>query len=77
MTKEEILNYVSKTPYNTNRAVLSGMLDAITEGEEIEDLEKYLVESITITNDNLQDYLGIKKYNQDIVSRFPHPALSF
>lgn len=52
MTKEEILNYVSKTPYNTNRAVLSGMLDAITEGEEIEDLEKYLVESITITNDS-------------------------
>lgn len=29
--KEKILNYVSKTPYNTNRAVLSGMLDALVE----------------------------------------------
>ena len=28
-------------------------------------------QTITITNDNLQDYLGIKKYNQDIVSKEP------
>ena len=32
MTKKEILDYVSETPYNTNRAVLSGMLDSISEG---------------------------------------------
>lgn len=32
MTKQEILDYVMKTPQNTNRAVLSGMLDEIGEG---------------------------------------------
>ena len=32
MTKKEILDYVMNTPHNTNRAVLSGMLDSISEG---------------------------------------------
>ena len=31
MDKETILNYVTETPGNTNRAVLSGMLDSIAE----------------------------------------------
>ena len=30
MTKEEILNYVMDTPDNTNRRVLSDMLDEFT-----------------------------------------------
>lgn len=32
MTKEEILDYVVNTPGNTNRAVLSDMLDGISDG---------------------------------------------
>lgn len=30
MTKEDVINYVMNTPGNTNRQVLSGMLDAIS-----------------------------------------------
>ena len=32
MGKEEILDYVMNSPGNTNRAVLSGMLDSVTGG---------------------------------------------
>ena len=33
MTKDEILEYATQSPQNTNRAVLSGMLDALVESE--------------------------------------------
>ena len=42
MTKKEILDYVMHTPYNTNRAVLSGMLDKLDATGE-SDLEKIVV----------------------------------
>ena len=32
MDKNDILNYVTETPGNTNRAVLSGMLDSMSGG---------------------------------------------
>ncbi len=34
MDKETILNYVTETPGNTNRAVLESMLDSMGEGSE-------------------------------------------
>lgn len=42
MTKKEILDYVMHTPYNTNRAVLSGMLDGLDATGE-SDLEKIVI----------------------------------
>ncbi len=33
MSKEDVINYVMTTPSNPNRAVLSGMLDSMSEGE--------------------------------------------
>ena len=36
MDKNDILNYVTETPGNTNRAVLSGMLDSMSGGGESE-----------------------------------------
>ena len=62
MLKKDVLDYIMNTPYNTNRAVLSGMLDAFLESgesEETEDLEEYLVESITITNDSSSTQVSI------------------
>ena len=43
MTKDEILDYVTKTPYNTNRAVLSGMLDSISESGETTPTQELLL----------------------------------
>ena len=36
MDKDTILNYVTETPGNTNRAVLSGMLDSMSGGDSEE-----------------------------------------
>lgn len=38
MDKETIIDYVTKTPANTNKAVLSGMLDGIAQGGGAEPL---------------------------------------
>lgn len=39
MTKEGVLNYVMNSPYNTNRAVLSGMLDSFEASDNKEEVE--------------------------------------
>lgn len=62
MNKKEILKYVTETPYNSNPAVLSDMLDALTEGDEsgeTEDLEKYLTVSIAITNSSEEGEISV------------------
>ena len=38
MTKQEVLEYVMNTPYNTNPAVLKSLLDGIEGGEGIEEI---------------------------------------
>ena len=54
MTKKDILDYVMSTPYNTNRAVLSGMLEDIAGQVDPSDVTEILVEmftcDVTITN---------------------------
>lgn len=54
MTKKEILDYVMNTPYNTNRAVLSSMLDQISgSGEDTSDLSiAEVTVNITVTTLN-------------------------
>lgn len=40
MTIEEIVNYVLKTPFNTNRAILTAMLEELQEGDGIVQLRR-------------------------------------
>ena len=53
MTKKDILDYVMNTPHNTNRAVLSGMLNQLTDGDGGVLKNKTL--SITIINNSGHD----------------------
>lgn len=54
MTKKEILDYVMHTPYNTNRQVLSTMLDAFEEELSGGNISKIIDKSITtITSDSI------------------------
>lgn len=39
MTIDDVLNYVMDSPYNTNRAVLKGLLEQLVEDSASEDKE--------------------------------------
>lgn len=54
MTKEQILEYIMKTPSNTNVNVLSGMLDSLVADSTPEEEEK-TVENNTTTNETPTD----------------------
>ena len=49
MTKKEVLDYVMNTPGNTNRAVLSGMLDSFEKGDNKEEIELSATENKVYT----------------------------
>lgn len=49
MTKQDILDYVRMTPYNTNIAVLSGMLDEFAKGDNKEEIELTATENKVYT----------------------------
>ena len=65
MTKKEILDYVMNTPYNTNRAVLSNMLDQISSsGEDTSDLSiAEVTVNVTTTNRNRSTTITFNAYN--------------
>ena len=65
MTKKEILDYVMNTPYNTNRAVLSDMLNQISgSDEDINDLSiAEVTVNVTTTNLNRSTTITFNAYN--------------
>ena len=65
MTKKEILDYVMNTPYNTNRAVLSSMLDQISSsGEDTGDLSiAEVTVNVTTTSFNRSTTIIFNAYN--------------
>lgn len=65
MLKKEILDYVMNTPYNTNRAVLSSMLDQISSsGEDTSDLSiAEVTVNVTTTNLNRSTTITFNAYN--------------
>ena len=65
MDKKEILDYVMNTPYNTNRAVLSSMLDQISSsGEDTSDLSiAEVTVNVTTTNLNRSTTITFNAYN--------------
>ena len=56
MTKKEVLDYVMNTPYNPNRAVLSGMLDSFEAGDNKEEIELSATENKVYTPDEGKVY---------------------
>lgn len=56
MTKQDIINYVKMTPYNTNIAVLSGMLDSFQSGDNKEEIELSATENKVYTPDEGKVY---------------------
>lgn len=74
MNKQDIINYVLKTPSNTNPAVLSTMLDEISEGGSCD----FSIAAVTITN-NLPDtyaYIRASIATEGSQSPFVIPAQS-
>lgn len=63
MTKKQILDYVAKTPYNTNIAVLSGMLDTFAAGDNKEETELTATANDVYTPDEGKVY---KKVTVDV-----------
>lgn len=56
MTKQDIIDYVKMTPYNTNIAVLSGMLDRFQSGDNKEEIELSATENGAYTPDEGKVY---------------------
>lgn len=56
MTKKEILDYITETPGNTNRAVLNGMLDSFESGDNKEEIELSATENKVYTPDEGKVY---------------------
>ena len=56
MTKKEILDYITETPGNTNRAVLGGMLDSFESGDNKEEIELAATENKVYTPDEGKVY---------------------
>ena len=46
MSKEDIINYVMTTPSNSNRAVLSGMLDSIAQSGGTVEVERIFIANV-------------------------------
>ena len=56
MTKNEVLDYVMLSPANTNRAVLSGLLDEFAVGDNKEEIELTATENKVYTPDEGKVY---------------------
>ena len=56
MTKNDILAYVTETPTNTNRAVLSHMLDSFESGDNKQEIELSATENKVYTPDEGKVY---------------------
>ena len=56
MTKQDILKYVKATPYNTNVAVLDGMLETFGNGDNKEEIELEDTENKVYTPDEGKVY---------------------
>ena len=50
MTKNDIINYVVETPYNTNKAVLNSMLNQLVEDSDGDETD-FEIFNITLTGD--------------------------
>lgn len=70
MTKNDILAYVTETPTNTNRAVLSHMLDSFESGDNKQEIELSATENKVYTPDEGKVY---KKVTVNV----PAPASDF
>ena len=68
MTKQEILEYVVNTPGNTNKAVLSGMLDEFAKGDNKTEV------ALTATENRVYNPDTGKVYNKVTVN-VPVPEL--
>lgn len=56
MTKQDILDYVISTPYNTNKNVLEGMLDEYAESDNKQEIELSATENKVYTPDTGKVY---------------------
>lgn len=56
MTKQDILDYVINTPYNTNKNVLGGMLDEYVESDNKQEIELSATENKVYTPDTGKVY---------------------
>lgn len=56
MTKQDIINYVVETPTNTNKAVLSDLLDEFAVGDNKQEIELSATENKVYTPDNGKVY---------------------
>lgn len=63
MDKNDIIEYVMNTPHNTNRAVLSGMLNQLTEGGGSSD---FSTATVTITNSSGNAFQGAGSSFDDV-----------
>lgn len=69
MTKQDIVDYVMHTPYNTNRAILCSMLDSIVSGDGDESEGFLTVPGIATIN---TEYISAKvSLASDITPTFP------
>lgn len=77
MTKKQILDYVMHTPYNTNRQVLSTMLDALEEELTGIDISQIIDKSITeITSDTTTIGDSMFQYCKSLVeANFPEATI--
>ncbi len=50
MTKQDIINYVTTTPHNTNKAILNEMLDQLAGGEDSD----FAIANVTLTDTSSQ-----------------------
>ena len=71
MDKNDILDYVTETPGNTNRAVLGSMLDSFTNGGRGSTLEVNL-----IRDERTGDATTNKTWNE-IYSAFPNAIIKY
>ncbi len=56
MTKQDIINYVVETPTNTNKAILSDLLDEFAVGDNKQEIELSATENRVYTPDNGKVY---------------------
>ncbi len=68
MTKQDIINYVVETPTNTNKAILSDLLDEFAVGDNKQEIE------LSATENNVYTPTSGKVYNKVTVN-VPVPEL--